>query len=181
MNAIKLATNGKSAEYIANPSDLEKDFAGLIEAATKNAVTDVRLNIWMPNVVKLLDVKQTLPTLGSSMMGKEAVDRTVGQTYSFPLGAMGGESVEYFIKLGLTPKPVGQQASAGKVFVSYLLSGTRIESDKQPIPCEWTAKNDVRSTRIAPGVARAKGNVEMADNIQAGIRALRPMTWPLPP
>ena len=85
---------------------------------------------------------------------------------------MGGEAVEYFIKLGLTPKPVGQQASAGKVFVSYLLSGTRMESDKQPIPCEWTAENDVRSTRIAPGVARAKGSVELADNIQAGIRAL---------
>ncbi|HMY52521.1 MAG TPA: hypothetical protein PK671_06195, partial [Candidatus Obscuribacter sp.] len=88
-------------------------------------------------------------------------------------GAMNAEVTEYFVTFALQPKPVGQAGSAGKVWVSFMYNGTKVETAPETIRCEWTGDHDTRSIRIPEGVARARGDVDFARNIQEGMEALK--------
>jgi Mg-chelatase subunit ChlD len=180
---IAEATRGKPAAYIAEPAKLEADFAALIEAASKNAVSDARLNIWMPNIVTLKKVNRTEGGIQTFLdaktkpwdiatQGNSLGFRTVGKTYSFPLGSLGAEVMEFLVAFGLAAKPAGQTAKAGEVWISYLLNGKLIQSPPQAVVGEWTPLGDPRSQRIAPGVARANGDLELATEINDGLTAL---------
>lgn len=168
---IGTATKGEAPEYIAEPAELVANFAQLIEQAKSNTVTDVRLNVWTPKIVQLRACKKTIPSI-LDLMGTEITDTTSGVLKSFPLGAMSSEQAEYYLEFGLQPKPVRQQASAGWVSVSFMYNGQRIESERFIVKTEWTDENDLRSTRIAKGVARAKGDVDLYENIEEGLKAL---------
>ncbi|HNM50527.1 MAG TPA: VWA domain-containing protein [Candidatus Obscuribacter sp.] len=172
VNKIATATKGMAPEYIEEADKLEADFAALVDLASANVISDVRLNVWTPKVVSIKACKKTLPFL-QDLMGSQTVDQTAGITSSFPLGAMNAEVTEYFVTFALQPKPVGQAGSAGKVWVSFMYNGTKVETAPETIRCEWTGDHDTRSIRIPEGVARARGDVDFARNIQEGMEALK--------
>jgi hypothetical protein len=152
-----------SLDLVASPEALEADFRAMTEAAMGKAVADVSLRVWTPQHAELKFVKQVLPTVEDLTARRTDVDARSGD---YPLGAWGTESRDYHICAVVSPGDVGREMRAA--WVRLVLGGEVLTSGN--VLAEWTA-DEALSTRINPKVAHYTGQAELAENIQAGLRA----------
>jgi uncharacterized protein YegL len=168
LRQIVAATLGEPPYLVSDPSELEAHFAQCLEAAMANTISDVTVNVWTPQAVQLEAFKQTVPSiLDLSHGAKLAPD---GQTRQFATGAWSSEPREFYMGFGLQPQPDGKRVCAGRVSVSYTLNGQQVATPPQNIVASWTGDQSL-SARIPMGIARATGQVELAQSIQEGVKA----------
>lgn len=168
LRQIVAATLGEPPFLVSDPSELEAHFAQCLESAMANTISNVTVNVWTPQTVQLEAFKQTVPSiLDLSQGAKLGAD---GQTRQFATGAWSSEPREFYMAFGLQPQPDGKRVCAGRVSVSYTLNGQPVVTAPQNVVATWTGDQSL-SARIPMGIARATGQVELAQSIQEGVKA----------
>ncbi|HEY4002610.1 MAG TPA: VWA domain-containing protein [Candidatus Xenobia bacterium] len=161
-------TLGGPPQPVFDAAALEQDFASCLQSAMSTTLSDVRVNLWVPQNVQVVELKQITPSLvkldGSETLGPD------GQTRIYSTGSWENESREFYGALKLAPRPVGKKVAAGRIGLSYRYGGPEVSTDLQMITVQWT-DNQSLSARIPSGVAKATGQVELAASIQEGIKA----------
>lgn len=170
LRRISDATLGDVPKVIGNPAEMEQDFQECLQSLMKASLQDVRINIWVPQAVQILELKQISPTIVSlGSAGKLAPD---GQTHIFNTGAWDKEPREYYVAFKLAPGDNGKRICAGRISLAYRYNNQESVTPTPPfnVVARWT-DDEGKSARIPMGVARAKGNVELAVAIQEGVAA----------
>jgi hypothetical protein len=168
LRQIVAATLGEPPYLITDPAELEAHFARCLEAAMANTISDVTVNVWTPQAVQLEAFKQTVPSILDLSQGSKLGPD--GQTRQFATGAWSSEPREFYMAFGLQPQPDGKRVCAGRVSVSYTLNGQPVATPPQNVVATWTGDQSL-SARIPMGIARATGQVELAQSIQEGVKA----------
>lgn len=152
-------------DIVADPKDLVADFRAMTEAAMGKSVADVALRVWTLPSAKLRYIKQVYPSLADLTGKRTDVDELSGD---YPLGAWGAESRDYHICLEVPPGTLDQKLRIAWVRVvlgDEVLAGGNVLA-------VWT-EDEMLSTRVSAKVADYTGQAELADNTQAGLRALK--------
>lgn len=168
LRLIAERTLGEPPRPIFDAKALEQDFAACLQTAMSTALSDVRVNLWVPQNVSIVEMKQITPNL-VKLSGAETLSPD-GQTHIFTTGAWENEAREFYAALRIAPRPVGKRVCAGRVSISYRVGGQDHATVPQMIAVQWT-DNQSLSARIPLGVAKATGQVELASNIQEGVKA----------
>ena len=136
-------------DIIAQPDDMDDDFAAFLERAIGKNVADVRLRMWSPKGATVRFVRQVAPGI-EDLTGKATQVNPL--TRDFPTGAWSGdESRDYHVcvdTLMVDDDQVGQAL----------------------VRAVWT-DDETLSTRISPQVAHYTGQAELAQVIQDGLEA----------
>jgi hypothetical protein len=158
-----------SLDLVAQPSALTADFEKMIRSATSKGVAEMALRVWAPEgasvAMKEVSPNRT-PLAGQPVPGNP-------NTIDFLTGAWGDESRDYQLTVRMKPAGVGDKMLAARVTVlvdgAILLAGER--AVQRLVQVEWT-DDVVLSTRINKEVAHYKGHGELAENVEAGLKAL---------
>jgi len=157
-----------SVDIIPDPSGLEADFRAMTEHAMGKTIADVMLRIWRPQASRLKFVRQVLPHVEDLTERGVAAGR---MAYDFPTGSWGNEIREYHICVEVTPGEIGQEMRAA--WVRLIAPGDPPEVlASGNVLAEWTDEESLY-TQIDPQVAHYTGQQELAEAIQAGLRAKR--------
>lgn len=170
LRRISEATLGDVPKVIGTPAEMETDFAECLNSAINTSLQEVRINIWVPQTVQIIELKQISPTIVSlGNTGQLAAD---GQTRVFNTGAWDDEPREYYVAFKLTAGESGKRICAGRISLAYKYNNQEFLKPKPPfnVVATWT-DDEGKSARIPLGVARAKGNLELAVAIQEGVAA----------
>lgn len=170
-------TLGSAPKVVANPSDLKADFVEWMTKAREATLSNVRIKLWYPGQVKLVELKRLAPSIIDLL--HDVTTEADGNTHTVALGSFPtSEESEYFFCLELTPKAAGgRPIRAGKLKVAYQFGPEQFEVPGTGldqwyfIEAQWTEDAGL-SARIPMGVARAKGSIELATAIQEGVKAL---------
>ena len=152
-----------TVDLIAQPEDMEADFEAIIRNAMARGVAEARLRVWAPQGAQVLFVRQVAP---------EIVDLTARGTrvsdlvQEFPTGAWGDESREFHVAVRVAAKAIGAEQLAARV---QLVVGDEVQAQGL-VKASWS-DDTALTTRINPAVAHYTGQVELAENIQAGLAA----------
>jgi hypothetical protein len=157
-----------SLELVAEPSGLTADFEKMIRSATDKSIAEVALRVWAPEGadVSMMEVSPNRIPLTGAPSG-------TANTTDFLTGAWGDESRDYQLTVKVKPAEVGDKMLAARVTVMVdgapLLAGER--AVQRLVQIEWT-DDLAQSTRINKQVAHYKGHSELAENVEAGLKAL---------
>lgn len=153
-----------SYDIVADPEDLEDDFSQMMHDALGKQVAEVGLRVWTPQGGEVLSLKQIEPPL----------DLTAGRVESGPrlgdygTGSWGDESRDYLLVVRVPPAEVDEEKLAARV---TLLVGDE-PGEQGMIRAIWT-EDAALSTKINKKVAAAKGEEELADEIQGVVDSFR--------
>jgi hypothetical protein len=157
-----------SLELVAEPSGLTADFEKMIRSATGKSVAEMALRVWVPEgaIVSVTEVSPNRIPLAGAPSG-------VANTTDFLTGAWGDESRDYQLTVRVRPADIGDRMLAARVTVlvdgATLLVGER--AVQRLVQVEWT-EDLALSTRLNKQVAHYKGHSELAENVEAGLKAL---------
>jgi hypothetical protein len=158
-----------SLGLVAEASGLTADFEQVIRSATSRSVAEAGLRVWAPEGASVL-LKQVAPDR-IPLNGVPAAG--VANTTDFFIGAWGDESRDYQLTVRVKPAGVGDRMLAARVTVLVegepLLAGDR--TVQRLVQVEWT-DDAALSTRINREVAHYKGQGELAEQVEAGLKAL---------
>jgi Mg-chelatase subunit ChlD len=163
-------TLGDQPVVVADAGKLEEDFARCLQAAQSNTLSNVRVKLWLPQMVKLIECKQIAPAIIDL---KNSITKDAdGLTHILQTGGWNNEPREFYVAFELVPQAAGKRVCAGRISLAYTFGGQEFAAPDQPlmILAEWT-EDKGKSARIPLGVARATGSVELATAIQEGVRA----------
>jgi VWA domain-containing protein len=151
-------------DIIAQPDDMDDDFAAFLERAIGKNVADVRLRMWSPQGATVRFVRQVAPII-EDLTGKATQVNPL--TRDFPTGAWSGdESRDYHVCIDVVPGAVGIEKLAARV---TLMVGDD-QAGQSLVRAVWTDDESL-STRISPQVAHYTGQAELAQAIQDGLEA----------
>jgi hypothetical protein len=151
-------------DIIAQPDDMDDDFAAFLERAIGKNVADVRLRMWSPKGATVRFVRQVAPGI-EDLTGKATQVNPL--TRDFPTGAWSGdESRDYHVCVDVAPGAVGVEKLAARV---TLMVGDD-QAGQALVRAVWT-DDETLSTRISPQVAHYTGQAELAQVIQDGLEA----------
>jgi hypothetical protein len=134
-----------------------------MQEALGKQVAEVALRVWTPQGGEVLVIRQMEPPL----------DLTANRTDLDPLtgvygtGSWGEEARDFLVSVRVPAGEVGQKRLCARV--SLLVGGE--QAGEVLVPATWT-DDEVKSARINPDVAAAKGETEIADAIDEGVHAL---------
>jgi hypothetical protein len=146
------------------------DFLQALRAVQSHTLSNVRVQLWMPEMVRLIACKQIAPAI-IDLMDSITQDAD-GLTHRIQTGAWNNEPREYYVAFEMEPWPTGKRMCAGLLSLTYTFGGQECTVPTPPLRvlAEWT--EDVgKSARIPMGVARATNAVELATAIQEGVQA----------
>lgn len=159
-----------TAQLIADPAGLERDFAQTITAAAGRTLANVRLRLWTPKTAKLISVKQMSPDIAVLTDRAIPVD---AQTSDYPTGAWSTESRDYYVAIEMSSAgDIGDEMLAARPSLVYDAGGVtqEIKNPAARILASWTG-DEALSARINPQVAHYTGQAELAQVIQEGLEA----------
>jgi len=152
-----------SVDIIKDPSEMPADFRAMMEEAMGKATRDVSLRLWTPQGATVKSVRQVAPAIEDLTQRGVAVNDL---TADYPTGSWGTEARDYHVCITVNPRGVGDEMLACRL---SLVEGEQVHSQAL-IKAIWTDDEQL-STRISREVARATGQVELADAIQDGLKA----------
>jgi hypothetical protein len=123
----------------------------------------VSLRLWTPQGATVKSVRQVAPAIEDLTQRGVAVNDL---TADYPTGSWGTEARDYHVCITVNPRGVGDEMLACRL---SLVEGEQVHSQAL-IKAIWTDDEQL-STRISREVARATGQVELADAIQDGLKA----------
>jgi hypothetical protein len=165
LRAISSALLG-SVDILPDPSDVHAmtaDFVAMMRSATGKSVGDVALRLWAPRGATVEFVKQIAPAIEDLTASRASNGELTGD---YPTGAWGDESRDYHVRIRVPARAVGEEMLAGRL--SVIVDGDSAADAK--IIAIWTDDAGL-SAPIDDDVARATGQVELAESIQMGIKA----------
>ncbi|MFJ3923973.1 VWA domain-containing protein [Streptomyces sp. NPDC090022] len=161
-----------TADIVADPAHLTEDFTHMMEKVMGKEVADVALRLWTPVGAEIQYVKQVAPAVLDLTGRRTDAGPRAGD---YPTGSWGDESREYHVCVRVPAGgSVGQEMLAARL--SLVLPGpvTAMTPAAAPAPAliraVWT-DDLAASTAINPHVAHYTGQAELAQAIQAGLRA----------
>lgn len=166
---------GGSVDIIREPSDLSGDFAVILDRAKSLAMSDVYLQIWTPVGATIKMVKQ---------FGTEILDLSSKvqpgpnpRTIRVPTGNWGEEARDFHLIINLDDSAIGKIGDTklcARVNLVYSENGQDIDiklNEGGQVLAVWT-DDERQSAIINPRVANYTGQAELAERIQAGVKAL---------
>ena len=157
-----------TAQLVAEPAGMAKDFQDTMAVALSKSVGGVRLRLWMPKNARLVSVKQAFPTEIDLTSQVRPVD---SRAVDIPLGAWGEGSQDYFATFDLTPLGVGEQMLVCRPSIVWRDGTTDATAAGGNVTVTWTSDAGL-TTRIDAQVAHYSGQAEKARAIQDGLEAM---------
>ncbi|WP_129840535.1 VWA domain-containing protein [Streptomyces sp. RFCAC02] len=161
-----------TADIVAGPEGLARDFTAMMTAATGKETGDVALRVWTPRGASVRFLKQVAPSV-SDLTGRRAdVPPRAGD---YPTGSWGAdESRDYHLCVDVPAAAIGEEMLAARV--SLVLRDPAAPAGPPAtvlgqglVRAVWT--DDVTATTgINPHVAHYTGQAELAEQIREGLR-----------
>lgn len=156
-------------DLIPKPTDIQADFARVIESALGKAVADVFLRLWTPVGASVEFCKLVYPEkVDLTPRGRQ--DANNPRVRDYPTGAWGEEKRDYHICLRVKPGNLGQRMCAGRASLVLTDRGQETKVSETMILVLWT-DDEAQSAIINPAVAHYTGQAELAEVIQQGLKA----------
>ncbi|MBK7747526.1 MAG: VWA domain-containing protein [Candidatus Obscuribacter sp.] len=157
-----------SVDMIRESGQIADDFRAIIEKQKGLSVSDVRIQLWMPQGAELMYVKQVSPEILDLTTKRSAGPNAL--TGRYPTGAWGEESRDYHICIKVTPGGVNQKMLAGRVALIVTENGQENKVAEAQVLAIWT-DDEKLSAVINKQVANYTGQAELAAKIQEGLKA----------
>ncbi len=152
-----------SVDIVAEPADLEADFAEMMRTAMSRGVADARLRVWAPQGSDVLFVRQVAPSVEDLTPKATSISPLIRE---YPTGAWSDESRDYHIAVRVPVADPGQERLAARVEVvvndQVLAKGL--------VRALWSTDVE-KTTRIDPAVAHYTGQAQLAAAIRDGLAA----------
>jgi hypothetical protein len=152
-----------TVDIIREPSGLESDFRALMSASMAKRVNDIQLRLWTPDGATVELVAQLEPGI------VELTDRRLDESLrvgDYPLGAWGGESRDYHLRLRVPARAVGDEMLAARL--SIVQHGKALA--QRSLPITWT-DDPAMSTKVVEPlehyVAQEEGLIAVRDALTA--------------
>jgi hypothetical protein len=152
-----------TVDIVPEPSQLQAEFASLMQASMARGVAAADLRVWTPQGAQLLFVRQVSPSVEDLTARRREVNALTG---AYPTGSWGDESRDFHVAVRLPAKSLGQEQLAARV---QLAVGADVVAQGL-VKARWS-DDDGLTTRINPEVAHYTGQTELADAIQQGLAA----------
>jgi hypothetical protein len=152
-----------TVDIVADPADLEEDFAAMMRTSMGKSIPDLTLRLWTPAAARIEFVKQVAPTV------EDLTHRRVesgNQRGDYPLGSWGAEDRDYHIQVQVEPAAAGREKLAARVSV---VAGDEVLGEGL-VNAVWTA-DTAKSAQISRRVAHYTGQAELAQAVQEGLSA----------
>jgi VWA domain-containing protein len=152
-----------TVDIVADPADLEADFAAMMRTSMSKSIADLTLRLWTPAGARIGFVKQVAPTV------EDLTHRRVesgSQRGDYPLGAWGAEDRDYHVQVEVEPAAAGREKLAARVSV---VAGEEVLGEGL-VKAVWTADTAL-SAQISRRVAHYTGQAELAQAVQEGLSA----------
>ncbi|MFD4012957.1 VWA domain-containing protein [Streptomyces albidoflavus] len=157
-----------SADIVADPAGLARDFRTMMESAMGKEVADVALRLWTPQGAEVTFVKQVAPSVSDLTGRRSAAGPRSGD---YPTGSWGDESRDYHVCVRVPAADVGREMLAARVsLVVPQPDGGATPVAQGLVRAVWTDDTAV-STSLNPQVAHYTGQAELAQAIQDGLAA----------
>ncbi|MEU3917745.1 VWA domain-containing protein [Streptomyces sp. NPDC029004] len=158
-----------TADIVANPAELARDFTSMMENAMGKEVADVALRLWTPVGVEIKFIKQVAPTVEELTGRRTEAGPRAGD---YPTGSWGDESRDYHVCVQVPEAGIGQEMLAARVslIIPAADNGAPQVLSQGLVRAVWT-DDMVASTSINPQVAHYTGQAELAQVIQQGLDA----------
>ncbi|WP_406304986.1 VWA domain-containing protein [Streptomyces sp. NBC_00885] len=158
-----------TADIVANPAELARDFTSMMENAMGKEVADVALRLWTPVGVEIKFIKQVAPTVEELTGRRTEAGPRAGD---YPTGSWGDESRDYHVCVQVPEAGIGQEMLAARVslIIPAVDGGAPQVLSQGLVRAVWT-DDMVASTSINPQVAHYTGQAELAQVIQQGLDA----------
>ncbi|HET6358522.1 vWA domain-containing protein [Streptomyces sp.] len=158
-----------TADIVANPAELARDFTSMMENAMGKEVADVALRLWTPVGVEIKFIKQVAPTVEELTGRRTEAGPRAGD---YPTGSWGDESRDYHVCVQVPEAGIGQEMLAARVslIIPAADGGAPQVLSQGLVRAVWT-DDMVASTSINPQVAHYTGQAELAQVIQQGLDA----------
>jgi hypothetical protein len=152
-----------SVDLIADPDEMEADFAAMIRSAMSRGVSTATLRVWAPQGAQVQFVRQVAPQVEDLSGMRQVVSPLIGD---YATGAWGDETRDYHVAVRVPARPAGSEQLAARV---QLLVGDQVVAQGL-VKAIWTDDTNL-TTRIDPAVAHYTGQAELAQAIQTGLAA----------
>jgi hypothetical protein len=159
LRSIAQALRG-GVDIVAEPAALAADFAEMTRTAMARTCRDVTLELWTPRGATLTGLRQVSPEIVDLTPSASGAQRT-----SYATGAWGDETREYHVRIAVPEGEAGDEMLAARVSVAGA------EADAASITAIWTEDPQL-AAMIDPVVAHYTGCEQLAEAIQAGLRAI---------
>jgi von Willebrand factor type A domain len=151
-------------DVLSDPSGWERDVSSMFQAFQDRPVSDVALQVSIPNEVEVEIFNQMEPFLDLSERRQEGAD----SSRSYSLGRWGDEARDYFLTLRMPSQEVGSRMDVAQL--TLLVGGESV--DKCIVRATWT-DDATKSMAIHHRVADVQVEFRLVDLIQEGIDAHR--------
>jgi hypothetical protein len=152
-----------TVDIVADPADLEEDFAAMMRTSMGKSIPDLTLRLWTPAGARVELVKQVAPTVEDLTQRRVEAGNQVGE---YPLGSWGAEDRDYHVQVEVEPAAAGREKLAMRVSV---VAGDQVLGEGL-VKAVWTADTAL-SARISRRVAHYTGQEELAQAVQDGLSA----------
>lgn len=157
-------------DIVAEPAELDADFAAIVGRAMGRGVADVDLRVWIPRGARVDAVKQVAPAV-VDLTDRRTPDPAKPQQGHYPTGAWGDETREYHLRIAVEALGEGEELAAARIAVVTGGPGGTAHTEAL-VPVVWTRDTGL-STRLNRRVAHYTGQAELAEAIQDGLEARR--------
>ncbi|MDT0342803.1 vWA domain-containing protein [Streptomyces litchfieldiae] len=173
VTAIASALLG-TADIVAEPDGLARDFTAMMEAALGKEIADVSLRLWTPQGSSVQFVKQVAPAV-EDLTGRRT--ESPPRSGDYPTGSWGDESRDYHVCVRVPAAGVGHEMLAARVALVV-----REPADPAGPPATTLGQGLIRAvwtddlqaaTAINPQVAHYTGQAELAAAIKDGLERRR--------
>jgi hypothetical protein len=166
------ATHG-TADIIPTPEQIESAFVASFSEMRKIAITNARLQLWMPNGVKITHIQQVYPTLAP--LGMEPDPGNLHQQIVGIGSFAPGEQHDYLLNIEMPVYPPGQQFMLARPSMRYFVGGKDEVEEKSGreswIFVQWT-EDAALASQIETHIAHYTNQEELAQYIKEGQAAL---------
>ena len=167
-------------DIIREPEDMEADFRGMIDRAMSKEVAEVFLRVRPSRGARVRYLQQVAPSIVE--LTDKAVPAGDGRSLDYPLGPWGTEARDYQIGVEAEQETMGMETNNPRPARAALVSvvthapagGSDVEAStlaQASVMVGWTDDLGL-STRINPVLARYTGQVELSEEVEAGLSAL---------
>ncbi len=169
---IAQETNGE-ADIIPSPDQIAGAFGTAFSQFQTTAVTDVRLNLWTPQGVKINSLQQVYPSI---LAFQPTVDPTNARISQARIGSLTrGDQRDYLVTLDIPAYAPGQQFLMIRPSLVYNTPGRGEEEEKTDrkawVFAQWTTDLQL-AAQIEPHVAHYTNEEELSQTIREGQAAL---------
>ncbi len=171
LRALAEKTHGQ-ADIIPQPQQIESAFRQTFNQIRQTALTNVRLALWTPEEVSVLQVEQAYPTLVNLAFGP---DSTNPRQQLVALGSFAtGERRDFLLNLSIQPHDPGRQYMILRPSIKFV-DASQVELEERGareswVAVEWTPDAGL-AARINERVAHYTREGELAELITRGTEA----------